>query len=101
HPGVAVGVLDGFAVDPLGDQEMLEELGGDVIGEQVVDVVVVVAAALPALEVLHVVAAQQRTVRVAAVAGVVAYPGVLLVVADEAGDRAVVALGAVAAVGQV
>ena len=100
-PGLSIGGADGFAVDPLGDQEVLEELGGDVVGEQVVDVIVVVAAALPALEVLHVVAAQQRRIGGAAVVGVVAYPGVLLVVADEAGDGAVVALGGVAAVGQV
>ena len=71
------------------------------MGVQVRDVCVVVVPSLPSLEVFHVIAAQERCVGNAAVARVIAYPGVFLVVSQETHDLTVLTLGGIAAVGQV
>ena len=99
------GILHGGgverAVDPADDLEVLDELGGHIVRVQVPDVRGVVVASLPAFEVLHTVAAEQRGVRGLAVRRVVADPAVLLVVAQEAHDLRILALHAGTTVGKV
>ena len=99
------GILHGGgverAVDPADDLEVLDELGGHVVRVQVPDVRGVVVASLPAFEVLHAVAAEQRGVRGLAVRRVVADPAVLLVVAQEAHDLRILALHGGTTVGKV
>ena len=99
--GIAIVGGQQRVVDPAGHLEVLDELSGHIMGVQVLDVGGIVVAALPAFEVLHVVAAEQRGVGSAAVLRVVANPAVLLVVAQEAHHFGVLALGGVAAVGQI
>ena len=79
---------------PLGDLVVLEELGGQVDEEGLGDVAVVVGVAAPALEAVELVAAEERVVGRPAEGGVVEDLDVAQVIADEAHDLAVHALGA-------
>ena len=103
-PGICFSIichLDRIAVLPLHYLVVLQELSHQVMGIQVRDIRIVIIPSLPSLEILHVVTAQERCVRNAAVARIIAYPGVFLVVSQEPHDLAVLALGGISAVGQV
>ena len=103
-PGVGLAVvchLYRVAVLPVYHLVVLEEFCHQVVGVQVGDVGVIVVSSLPSLKVLHVVSTKERCVGHAAVAGIIAYPGVFLMIPQETHHLTVFSLGRVSAVCEV
>ena len=99
--GVADGGLALSVVLPVDDLVVLQELGGNVLVEGALDVLVEVLLTAPALEAVQTEAAQQGVIGSAAEGGPVQDLRIALVVSQEADDVGVQALGTCTAVGGV